>query len=144
MKQAKKSACAEPGRSAAGSQRPKFFCQKMPYTSLFDFTVAFCYNSPMTIAAIKKQVLPILKKQGVLKAAIFGSFARGEENKRSDVDFLIKPKKKTTLFDLGGLKINLEKKLGKKVDLVEYSCIHRLLKKQILKDQIIIYEKKRR
>lgn len=90
----------------------------------------------MTIAAIKKQALPILKSQGVLKAAIFGSFARGDNKKNSDVDFLIKMKKNASLFDLGGLQMDLQKKLGRKVDLVEYCCIHPRLKKDILKEQI--------
>lgn len=90
----------------------------------------------MTIAAIKKQALPILKSQGVLKAAIFGSFARGDNKKNSDVDFLVKMKKTASLFDLGGLQMDLQEKLGKKVDIVEYCCIHPLLKKQILKEQI--------
>ncbi len=96
----------------------------------------------MTIAAIKKKALPILKSQGVLKAAIFGSFARGDNKRNSDIDILIKPKKHTSLFDLGGLKIDLEEKLGKKVDIITYDGIHPMLKEQILKDQKIIYEKR--
>lgn len=97
----------------------------------------------MTIAAIRKKVLPIFKKQGVLKAAIFGSFARGEEKKNSDVDMLIKLRKDKSGFDFIELKINLEEKLGKKVDLVSYNGVHPLLKDRILKDQKIIYEKGR-
>lgn len=96
----------------------------------------------MTIASIKRQVLPILKNQGVLKAAIFGSFARGENKKTSDVDFLIKMKRNASLFDLGGLQMDLQEKLGRKVDVVTYNSVHPMLKEQIMKDQKIIYEKK--
>ncbi|MEW5907780.1 MAG: nucleotidyltransferase family protein [Patescibacteria group bacterium] len=97
----------------------------------------------MTIQAIKKKIVPVLKRQGVTKAALFGSCARGETKKRSDIDLLVKLKKGKSLFDFVGLKLELEDKLGKKVDLVEYTAIKPLLKDYILKDEKIIYEKKR-
>ncbi len=96
----------------------------------------------MTIAAIKKQSLPIFKSQGVLKAAIFGSFARGDNKKNSDIDFLVKMKKNKSLFDFLELKFALEKKLNKKVDLVSYMGIHPFIKDKILEEQKIIYEKR--
>jgi len=92
----------------------------------------------MTTQTIAKKINPILKKQGVTKAAVFGSFARGENSKKSDVDLLIKFPKNKTLFDFISLKQDLEKKLGKKVDLVEYSTIKPRLKKPILKNQVEI------
>ena len=92
----------------------------------------------MTIQMIAKKINPILKEQGVTKAAVFGSFARGENKKKSDVDLLIKFPKNKTLFDFIGLKQDLEKRLGKKVDLVEYSAIKPRLKKPILKNRVEI------
>ncbi|OGZ84320.1 MAG: hypothetical protein A2599_02095 [Candidatus Staskawiczbacteria bacterium RIFOXYD1_FULL_39_28] len=93
----------------------------------------------MSIQEIKKKISPILKKNGVKKAAIFGSYARGEEKKRSDVDILIKYKyDNKSYFDLVGLQLELEKKLKKKVDLLTYDSIHPLLKKSILEDEKII------
>ena len=41
------------------------------------------------LAFIKKKAVPILKKSGVVRSAVFGSVARGEAKKKSDVDFLI-------------------------------------------------------
>lgn len=96
----------------------------------------------MTIQAIKKKVVPILKRQGVTKAALFGSAARGEMKKRSDIDILIKFSGKKSLLDLVKVQFILEDKLGKKVDLLTYNSIHPLLKDIILKEQKIIYEKK--
>lgn len=96
----------------------------------------------MTTLTIKNQIIPILKRQGVLKAAIFGSFARGEETNKSDVDLLIKMPKNKTLFDLAGLKVALEDRLGRKVDIVEYDAIRPLIKKQILMDKKEIYAKR--
>ena len=96
----------------------------------------------MTMQAIKRKILPILKRQGVLRAAVFGSFARGEETKNSDIDFLMEIAKNKTFFDLVGLKIEMEDKLGRKVDIVEYEAINPLIKKEVLKEQKKIYEKK--
>lgn len=89
----------------------------------------------MTTQFIKKKIAPILKRRGVLKAAVFGSAARGEMNKKSDVDILVKLKKDKTLFDLIGLQIALEDALGRKVDVVEYGALHPLIKRAVLKEQ---------
>lgn len=96
----------------------------------------------MTNQAIKRKIVPTLKRQGVIKAALFGSTSRGEMKKRSDIDLLVKLKKGKSLFDFVGLKLDLEKKLGKKVDLVTYNSIKPRLRKSILKDEKVIYEKR--
>ena len=84
---------------------------------------------------IKSQVVSILKKNGIEKAGIFGSFARGEQKKTSDVDIIIKPRKKMG-FGFFGIQIELEEKLGKKVDLVTYKGLSPYLKDSILKDEV--------
>lgn len=98
----------------------------------------------MITKAIEKKIVPILKRQGVVKAAVFGSAARGEMRKNSDVDILVKLKKGKTLLDFIGLKLELEDKLDRDVDLISYGGIHPLLKDIILKEQKIIYERKKR
>ena len=96
----------------------------------------------LTFKSVKKEILPILKRQGVTKAAFFGSFARGEAKKQSDIDLLIQFKGSKSLLDLVGLRFELEEKLGKKVDLLTYNAIRPRLKKYILKEQKIIYGKR--
>lgn len=98
----------------------------------------------MDTRSIKREITPILKRQGVTKAALFGSVARGEAKKRSDIDILIQYKKRDrkSLLDLVKLQFELEEKLGKKVDLVTYKSLHPLLRDIILKDEKIIYEKR--
>lgn len=91
------------------------------------------------IRSIQSKIVPTLKRNGVVRAGIFGSYARGEAKKNSDIDILIKVKrKKFSLFDLVGLQMELEEKLGKKVDLLTYNEISPYLKKYILEDEIKI------
>jgi len=90
------------------------------------------------IDKIKKKVIPILKAAGVKHSALFGSYVRGEESKNSDIDILIEAPKKMSLFDLAGLKIELEDALNKEVDVITYNSINPLLKEYILKDQLRI------
>ena len=91
-----------------------------------------------SLGEIKKIIVPVLKRNNVVKAGIFGSFARGEAKKKSDIDILIKFKGRKSLFDLAGLEIELEGKTGKKVDLLTYNSIHPLLKERILKEEVHI------
>ena len=93
----------------------------------------------MSLASIKKAAIPILKKYGVSRASLFGSIARGEVHKRSDVDILVEMPRETTLFDMVGIKLDLEKSLKKKVDLVEFKGIKPALKDSILSHQLPIY-----
>ena len=79
-----------------------------------------------------------LRKHGVIRAGIFGSYARGDQKENSDVDILVKTKKGISLYDFAGIKIAAEEVLGKKVDLVEYSLIKPRLRGQILKEEVRI------
>ncbi len=91
------------------------------------------------IAAIKRKIVPILKKNGIRKAGIFGSYVRGDYKKRSDIDILVEIKnKKMSLLDFIHIKNELEDKLGKKVDLVEYKMVRPELKKTILNEEVRI------
>lgn len=87
---------------------------------------------------IAKIAVPILKKNGVVKAGIFGSYARGEAKKRSDIDFLIKFRGRKSYFDLIDLEEELQKKLKKKIDLITYNSVNPYLKEYIFKDEVKI------
>lgn len=93
----------------------------------------------MNIQTIKTRVAPILEEEGVIKAAVFGSHATGEAKPDSDVDLLVEFSDRKSLFDLVGIKLELEKTLGKKVDLLTYDSIHHLLRDIILNEQIVKY-----
>lgn len=92
-----------------------------------------------TIPVIKRKALPILRRHAVKRAAIFGSFARGDAKVNSDVDFLIEYQTEDkSLFDLVDLKSDLEATLRRKVDIVTYNSIYWGLRKQILSEQVVI------
>ena len=71
-----------------------------------------------TIEEIKEMICDVLQKYGVEKAYIFGSYARGEANKKSDVDIMIKKGKLKTLLQLSALANEIEQILKKQIDIV--------------------------
>jgi hypothetical protein len=88
------------------------------------------------IEIIKKKVMPILKKNKVTKAGIFGSYARGEQNENSDIDILVEVQ--GSLLNLVELEFELEKVLNKKVDLLSYGGISKYMKDIILSEEVRI------
>ena len=90
------------------------------------------------IEKIKKKIIPVLKEFKVTKAGIFGSYARGEQKKNSDLDILIKIHNDAGLLTLIGLKLELQKVIKRKVDLVEYSTIKPIIKNKILREEVKI------
>lgn len=82
-------------------------------------------------------------KQPVVKAWLFGSFARGDQNDQSDVDIIVvfDEKAKVSLFDHIAIMQALEKILKISVDLVTAGTLHPLINEQAEKDKILIYER---
>jgi hypothetical protein len=90
------------------------------------------------IEQIKQKILPILRRYGAKKAALFGSCIRGEMTPDSDVDILVEIGKDISLLDFVGLKLEIEEVLNRKVDLGEYNTIKPFLRERIMKEQEII------
>jgi len=91
-----------------------------------------------TIEEIQEKAVPILRQHGAVRAAVFGSCARGEMKKSSDVDLLVDFSPPISLLRFVGVKLELEKALARKVDLVEYEAIKPRLRDRILADQVQI------
>ena len=98
----------------------------------------------MNTAEIKKIVADYFKTQPVLKAWLFGSYARGEETPRSDVDILFVPDysgKPFTLFTHGGMYMDLKELLGREVDLIVDGTLRPYAVESANRDKILIYER---
>lgn len=91
-------------------------------------------RKPPTIAKMRPVILRITDRYGATNVRIFGSFARGEETAKSDVDLLFDPPEHMSLLDHSGLKIDLEEALRMKVDIICARSIKPLLKDRILAD----------
>ncbi len=94
----------------------------------------------MDVDQIKAKAVPVLKQAGVIRSSLFGSYVRGEATQKSDIDFLIEFPRGKSLLDLVELERNLQKVLGRPVDLVTFKSINPLLRDQILKEQVALYD----
>ena len=81
-----------------------------------------------------KRLIHILKKHGVKKVEIFGSYARGEAKTGSDLDVIVEFKERKSLLELVGIEQELEDYLGIKVDLLTEDSISPYLKEKIKKE----------
>jgi predicted nucleotidyltransferase len=93
----------------------------------------------MNQSEIKNIILSQLKEFDPLKIGIFGSFARGDNKKGSDIDILVEFKESPTLLTLIKLENNLSEILGIKVDLITTGALkNKRIKRSIQKDLIKI------
>ncbi|HTD39481.1 MAG TPA: nucleotidyltransferase family protein [Mucilaginibacter sp.] len=83
-------------------------------------------------------ILPVLKRYFIKRAAIFGSFSKGNATPTSDIDLLIEPGEKFTLFKMLQLEQEISELISRKVDLVEYSSLKPSIKDEVLLSAITI------
>jgi hypothetical protein len=69
--------------------------------------------------ARRAELLRIAALRGASNVRVFGSVARGEARRNSDIDFLVDLAADRTLFDLSELILDLQEALGCKVDVIE-------------------------
>lgn len=91
-----------------------------------------------SIARLQKTVLPTLRRYGVRRAGVFGSYARGQSRADSDIDILVEFEEGRSLFDLSGLRIELSDLLGQPTDVVTYASLHPRLRKSIIDEEVPI------
>jgi len=91
----------------------------------------------MDQSEIKNKILSHLKGFNPIMVGIFGSFARGDNKKGSDIDILVEFKEAPSLLTLIKLENDLSEILGVKVDLVTTGALkNKRIKKSIQKDLI--------
>lgn len=96
-------------------------------------------NGIYTIAQLKKIIKPILSEYGINEVYLFGSYARGEANEKSDIDIYCEDGKLVSLLQQIEMEQRIKESLGKEVDIVYMnSNITDLFKNNIKEDLIKI------
>ncbi len=91
-----------------------------------------------SLKEMREKILELAKLYGINRVRVFGSVARGEDKLRSDIDLLVNFDEGRSLFDLIDFKNDLEKLLGRKVDVVSENAIHWYIKDKVLQEAIEI------
>lgn len=96
----------------------------------------------MTLQTIQDIISEYFKTQPILKAWIFGSYARGEENPLSDIDILVQYEEEgVSLLKHTAILYDLENMLNHSVDLVQEKLLKPNIMKKVNVDKKLIYER---
>lgn len=88
--------------------------------------------------SMRQSILSVLRQQPISRAAVFGSFARGEAGANSDIDLLIEYSSPHSLFDMLKLEAELAQVTSRKIDIVEYDAIKPSISERILMQAVAI------
>ncbi|MCK9372272.1 MAG: nucleotidyltransferase domain-containing protein [Sulfuricurvum sp.] len=87
---------------------------------------------------IKETKQTLNEQYGITKIAVFGSYARDEENENSDIDIVILEMKRKNGFLIAKAKLFLSETLNKEVDIGLLDSIRPFIRKRIEKDLIYV------
>ena len=82
----------------------------------------------------RDDILQISARYGAGNVRVFGSVVRGQAGPESDVDFLVDLEEGRSLFDLGGLLMDLQDLLHLKVDVVTEKGLHWYIRDKVLQE----------
>lgn len=82
----------------------------------------------------RREILRIASRHGAHDVRVFGSVARGETDRESDLDFLVELETGRSLLDLGGLQMELESLLGCRVDVVTVRGLKARMRERVLRE----------
>ena len=82
------------------------------------------------------EILRIAGRYGAHNLRVFGSVARAEADEHSDIDFLVEMEPGRSLFDLGGLQLELQTALGRPVDIVTEKGLKARIRNRVLQEAI--------
>ena len=89
-----------------------------------------------TLREKRDQILAIAREHGARNVRVFGSIARGEGKRDSDLDVLLELEKGRSLLDIVAIKQDLEDLLNAKVDVVTEAAVSPYIRDQILRQAI--------
>jgi hypothetical protein len=81
-------------------------------------------------------MLRIAGGHGACNVRLFGSVARGEDDEESDIDLLVELEPGRSLLDLGGLQYDLERLLGRRVDVVTERGVKARMRERVLAEAV--------
>lgn len=81
-------------------------------------------------------ILALAARHGASNVRIFGSVAEGKADDVSDVDFLVDMEPGRSLLDLGGLLMDLQDLLGRKVDVVTEAGLRDRIRQSVQKQAV--------
>ncbi|MBI4786362.1 MAG: nucleotidyltransferase family protein [Chloroflexi bacterium] len=84
----------------------------------------------------REKILGIAARRGARKIRVFGSVARGDADAQSDIDFLVELEPGRSLLDLGGLLMDLQGLLGRRVDVVTEKGLRQRIRRRVLKEAV--------
>jgi len=84
------------------------------------------------VKAKREEILRIASEHGAYNVRVFGSVARGEDDEKSDVDFLVDLEDERSLLDLGGLLMDLRVLLDREVDVVSSDGLRARIRDRVL------------
>ncbi|MDJ1182701.1 nucleotidyltransferase family protein [Roseofilum casamattae] len=86
------------------------------------------------LMAYRDRILELSEQYGAYNVRIFGSVSKDEADEKSDIDFLVEMKPGKSLFDLGGLLMDLQELLGYPVDLVTEKGLKSRIRERVLQE----------
>ncbi len=95
----------------------------------------------MNLEPVMNRLRAACHAKDVAMLGIFGSVARGEDNADSDVDLLVRLSKPVGFVEFIALEDTFKEIFGRNVDLATESSLHPLIRKNVLADLQVIYEK---
>ena len=84
----------------------------------------------------RDRILKTAAQHGAHRIRVFGSVARRQDDANSDIDFLVEMEPGRSLFDLGGLLMDLEQLLNTKVDVVTERGLKERIRERVLNEAI--------
>ena len=86
----------------------------------------------------REKILQLAEQYGARQVRVFGSVARRQDDAESDIDFLVDMEPGRSLFDLGGLLIDLEKLLNSKVDVVTERGLKERIRDRVVNEAVLL------
>jgi hypothetical protein len=90
------------------------------------------------IEAHREEIRALAARRGITEVRVFGSMARGDADENSDVDLLVSLPSGVSGFALGGLLMDVQDLLGRKVDVVTEGGLHPALRERVIEEAQVL------